>query len=312
MERYDWDRGLFRRPRGNRYGGDYADEFGGGWRERHPGGGRFRGGPGGSGGYERGFHGEPHPGYGGGWGQGQGQGRWEGGGDRDAFGGDWYGRDAYGRDFGGSGRSGRFGGGPGGWERDRGGWGGSANRPGGFDQGEWQRGGGERGGRGQRGFGGQGGPRGQGGFGGWSGGYDSAYAREPFMPEQAYLEHPEYDRPQRHMRDRWPSEAAGSQGGHELTDDEDLVQAVRQNLFQDNWVDAERIEVSVEDGIVTLKGEVSDFLEARYAWDDAWETAGVRGVVNHIQVRVDEAAGEPDTVVQGSTAKSKGKTGESS
>ena len=40
--------------------------------------------------------------------------------------------------------------------------------------------------------------------------------------------------------------------------------------------------------MVTLKGEVDDYLEARYAWDDAWEAAGVRGVLNQLTVRTDE------------------------
>jgi hypothetical protein len=43
----------------------------------------------------------------------------------------------------------------------------------------------------------------------------------------------------------------------------------------------------VEEGVVTLTGEVADFMEARYAWDDAWESPGVRGVVNNITVRTD-------------------------
>jgi osmotically-inducible protein OsmY len=39
--------------------------------------------------------------------------------------------------------------------------------------------------------------------------------------------------------------------------------------------------------VVTLTGEVDDFLKARYAWDDAWEAEGVRGVVNNLTVRAD-------------------------
>jgi osmotically-inducible protein OsmY len=42
------------------------------------------------------------------------------------------------------------------------------------------------------------------------------------------------------------------------------------------------------DGVVTLSGEVDDFLEARYAWDDAWEAEGVRGVINNLTVRTAE------------------------
>lgn len=90
--------------------------------------------------------------------------------------------------------------------------------------------------------------------------------------------------------DRWPDV------GHDLDNplpaeramsDFDIREAVLENLFEDPWIDPERIHVSVQDGVVTLRGEVSDFMQARYAWDDAWETAGVRGVVNHLTVRSD-------------------------
>ena len=68
---------------------------------------------------------------------------------------------------------------------------------------------------------------------------------------------------------------------------------MRRRLYEDVWVDIDRVDVEVEDGIVTLRGEVDDFMEARYAWDDAWETEGVRGVLNHLTVRVDEPVAEP-------------------
>jgi hypothetical protein len=48
----------------------------------------------------------------------------------------------------------------------------------------------------------------------------------------------------------------------------------------------------VNDNVVTLKGEVDDYLEARYAWDDAWEARGVRGVVNQLTVRLDKPLDE--------------------
>ena len=90
--------------------------------------------------------------------------------------------------------------------------------------------------------------------------------------------------------DRWPGV------GHDVDmrpslerdmTDEEIREAVLENLFQDTWVDPERIEVEVDRGVVTLSGEVRDFMEARYAWDDAWETAGVRGVINNLTVRTD-------------------------
>lgn len=96
------------------------------------------------------------------------------------------------------------------------------------------------------------------------------------------LEHPRYGHT---PPDRWPGI------GHALDerelDDRELREAVLENLFQDGWIDPERVDVVVENGVVTLTGEVDDFMEARYAWDDAWESPGVRGVINNLTVRTD-------------------------
>lgn len=79
---------------------------------------------------------------------------------------------------------------------------------------------------------------------------------------------------------------------------DDLIRsAVRQNFVEDTWLDARDIDIQVENGVVTLTGEVRGHLEARYAWDDAWETDGVRGVFSRIEVRerpgaLSEAGGE--------------------
>jgi len=90
--------------------------------------------------------------------------------------------------------------------------------------------------------------------------------------------------------DRWP------ETGHDVDhlsreerrmSDSEIREAVLENLFQDSWVDPERIDVEVENGVVTLTGEVRDFMEARYVWDDAWESPGVRGVINNLTVRTD-------------------------
>jgi hypothetical protein len=130
-----------------------------------------------------------------------------------------------------------------------------------------------------------------GGRAGW-GGYgrqyqeemQGGYARGPFVPEQAYRQHPELDRPPVPHGARWGYELDDT--GLELSDEE-IMDAVRRRLYQDVWLDVERIDVEVEDGVVTLRGEVDDFLEVRYAWDDAWETEGVRGVVTQLTVRAD-------------------------
>lgn len=129
---------------------------------------------------------------------------------------------------------------------------------------------------------------------GW-GGYGADFQDEwggyppgPFLPEQAYQRHPELGREPRPHAERW-----GQDDGAWEMDDEEILDAVRRRLYEDVWVDIDRVDVEVEDGVVTLRGEVDDFMEARYAWDDAWETEGVRGVINHLTVRVDQPAAQP-------------------
>jgi hypothetical protein len=125
------------------------------------------------------------------------------------------------------------------------------------------------------------------------GGYDAGFAREPFMPEEAYRRHPEYARRPRRVRDRWPDRAHGLPHGSGRGDAE-VKREVLGRLYGDEALDADRIRVDVEDGIVTLRGEVEDLVEARYAWEDAWDAAGVHGVVNNLHVRVDVPADPHD------------------
>ncbi len=70
--------------------------------------------------------------------------------------------------------------------------------------------------------------------------------------------------------------------------DHDVRRAVLQALSEDRWLDSSSIVVHVRDGVVLLDGEVNDYLEARYAWDDTWECHGVRGVLNRLEVRPSE------------------------
>lgn len=128
----------------------------------------------------------------------------------------------------------------------------------------------------------------QGGYGGGRG-YDAGYggyARGPFMPEEAYSRHPEYNQPSQRRGMDSVGYGYSAAFDDDLSDDQ-VLQGVRTRLRQDRWLDADRINVEVEDGVVTLTGEVGDFMEARYAWDDAWETPGVHGVVNSLTVRTD-------------------------
>ena len=67
--------------------------------------------------------------------------------------------------------------------------------------------------------------------------------------------------------------------------DEDLREDVEEALFYDTWVDADSIRVEVQDGIVTLSGELPSYEEIRYATDDAWDVDGVIGVRSELTVR---------------------------
>jgi hypothetical protein len=73
--------------------------------------------------------------------------------------------------------------------------------------------------------------------------------------------------------------------------DDELRHEVEEALFYDTWVDAEAIEVEVSDGVVTLRGDLPDHEEVRFATDDAWDVEGVRGVQSHL--RVDARRGKP-------------------
>lgn len=121
--------------------------------------------------------------------------------------------------------------------------------------------------------------------------YDAGYARQPFMPDAAYRRPPEYERPAHYEDEPWSER----QRADRPLDDDELRDAVRESLARDSYLDAEALQVQVADGVVTLTGQVDDFLEARYAWDDAWETPGVRGVVNHLTVRTDAPQPTPAT-----------------
>lgn len=67
--------------------------------------------------------------------------------------------------------------------------------------------------------------------------------------------------------------------------DEELREEVEEALFYDTWVDAEAITVEVKDGVVTLRGELPNYEEVRYATDDAWDVDGVVGVRSQLTVR---------------------------
>jgi hypothetical protein len=266
MNRYDRGYGRGRSEGGwsgaGRYGSDYGDDYAGTGRERlmrrmqrmRSGGGYDRGVFGGQGAaYDRGVYGSTYPTFGG-TPRGSQQGMYYGGQQQRGWGSERGFRGGFSYDTGDYGS---------GYARQGGRWGGAQMGRGGM-----------MGGRGaydrMRGYG---------------GGYDQ-FAREPFIPEIAYQRHPELSRQPLYPGIGWPSHEPVPVNEPQRSDNE-IEEEVRANLYQDDWVDADRIDVEVQDAVVTLRGEVDDFLEARYAWDDAWEATGVHGVINQITVRTD-------------------------
>ena len=71
-----------------------------------------------------------------------------------------------------------------------------------------------------------------------------------------------------------------------MKDDEQLRRDVLAELEYDPSIDARKIGVAVEDGIVTLTGEVSTFAEKWNAERAVERVEGVRGIVNKIEVKI--------------------------
>ena len=66
--------------------------------------------------------------------------------------------------------------------------------------------------------------------------------------------------------------------------DQDIKADVQSALQWDSYVDAGKVNVSVENGMVTLSGAVGSPLEKRTAGDDAWDTPGVVDVNNELKL----------------------------
>ena len=66
--------------------------------------------------------------------------------------------------------------------------------------------------------------------------------------------------------------------------DERIRELVCDDLMDDPWLDASRIEVAVKDGEVTLSGSVEDRHAKRWAEDVTEHTGGVKHVQNNLRV----------------------------
>lgn len=67
--------------------------------------------------------------------------------------------------------------------------------------------------------------------------------------------------------------------------DAELAADVRNRLVWDSWVNADQVQVTVRNRVVTLSGQVDSIVEKRAAGDDAWDTPGVLDVVNNLEIR---------------------------
>jgi len=69
------------------------------------------------------------------------------------------------------------------------------------------------------------------------------------------------------------------------TADDEIAARALKMLEWDVLVPSDRISVKVENGILTLSGEVDQFYQSDEAERDVWRLSGVRDVVNFVKVR---------------------------
>jgi osmotically-inducible protein OsmY len=67
--------------------------------------------------------------------------------------------------------------------------------------------------------------------------------------------------------------------------DSEIAADIRNRLTWDSWVDADQVQVGVNNRVVTLNGTVDSIVEKRAAGDDTWDTPGVVDVNNDLKVR---------------------------
>jgi osmotically-inducible protein OsmY len=78
----------------------------------------------------------------------------------------------------------------------------------------------------------------------------------------------------------------------ELHSDLEIEAMVRDQLYWDSRVEEKRIQVEVEDAVVTLSGEVASVVEMRVAVNDARKIPSVRFVENELLVRLPQPSAE--------------------
>jgi hypothetical protein len=158
------------------------------------------------------------------------------------------------------------------------------------------------------------GPRGGPGEGAWferygpSRGYDS-----PGFPTRYFDDDLDFDD---HFDDDFDDDLDGGFGpagqsfGQRWSgepNDDDVRRSVSRSLHEDGFIEAAAIQVEVKERVVTLRGQVKDYMEARYAWDDAWEAPGVRGVISKLTVEGSGRQESPPGAARKEVGSGKGK-----
>lgn len=88
----------------------------------------------------------------------------------------------------------------------------------------------------------------------------------------------------------WGNNPYDSSGVAGRKSDEELKSSIIENLEKNNNIDSSKIEVSVNNSTVILKGLVETYEERRLAGQAAWNVSGLSEVFNDLQVT------EPETV----------------
>ena len=73
--------------------------------------------------------------------------------------------------------------------------------------------------------------------------------------------------------------------------DEELKNSIIENIKKNNDINSSKIEVSVNNSTVILKGVVETYEERRLTGQAAWNVSGVSKVLNDLQVAKPETAG---------------------
>ena len=82
-----------------------------------------------------------------------------------------------------------------------------------------------------------------------------------------------------------PHASAQEPSSHQLLrSDAELRHQIQARILADPWVHGDRVQVAVNQGVVTLMGTVDSLEAKRAADDDAWDTPGVREVHNDLVV----------------------------